>query len=73
MDIKTKKMKLIEWILQLKDDKTIDKMLELADSEDWGTKISEHEKAVIMKSYDDIANGNVNDHSEVREIYAKYL
>ncbi|MBN2728402.1 MAG: hypothetical protein JXR53_04185 [Bacteroidales bacterium] len=65
-------MKLIEWILQLKDDKTIDKMLELADSEDWGNEISEKEKAIIMKSYDDIANGNVSEHSEVRKMYANH-
>jgi predicted transcriptional regulator len=76
MSIENEKLKLIEWIKNIRDDSTIEKIKMLKDKSaetDWWDEISEEEKASIEKGLADIKEGRVIPHSEVKKKYAKWL
>lgn len=75
--LQTEKLKLIEWLLGIKDHALIEKIKFLkhnpSPSKDWWDIISETEKQSIERGLTDIKNGQVTPHSEVRKKYAKWL
>ncbi|MFP4048031.1 MAG: hypothetical protein ACLFT4_09785 [Bacteroidales bacterium] len=73
MDIQTKKYHLIEWITKIRDNQLLDKLMKLAEDEDWWNKISEAERDAIEEGLQDLAENRTYDHSEVRKLYEKYL
>ncbi|MFO7447910.1 MAG: hypothetical protein R6W90_16220 [Ignavibacteriaceae bacterium] len=76
MNLETEKLKLIEWIAGLNDDSTIEKIKTLKDhhnQSDWWNEISEEEKAAIEKGLEDIKQGRVTPHEEMKKKYAKWL
>ena len=77
MNIQAEKLKLIAWLLALKDDSTLEKLIWLRDDQaeasDWWEEISEAEKAAIERGLDDIKNGRITVHEEVRRKYEKWL
>ena len=73
MDIQTKKYHLIEWITKIRDNQLLDKLIKLAEAEDWWTEISEAERDAIEEGLQDLAENRTYDHSEVRKLYEKYL
>ena len=73
MDIQTKKYHLIEWITKIRDNQLLDKLMKLAEDEDWWTEISEAERDAIEEGLQDLAENRTYDHSEVRKLYEKYL
>ena len=73
MDIQTKKYHLIEWITKIRDNQLLDKLMKLAEAEDWWTEISEAERDAIEEGLQDLAENRTYDHSEVRKLYEKYL
>ncbi len=73
MDIQTKKYHLIEWITKIRDNQLLDKLMKLAEDEDWWDEISQAEREAIEEGLQDLAENNVYDHSEVRKLYEKHL
>ena len=73
MDIQTKKYHLIEWITKIRDNQLLDKLMKLAEDEDWWNEISEAEREAIEEGLQDLAENRTYDHSEVRKLYEKYL
>ena len=73
MDIQTKKYHLIEWITKIRDNQLLDKLMKLAEAEDWWKEISEAERDAIEEGLQDLAENRTYDHSEVRKLYEKYL
>jgi len=73
MDIQTKKYHLIERITKIRDNQLLDKLMKLAEAEDWWNEISEAERDAIEEGLQDLAENRTYDHSEVRKLYEKYL
>ncbi len=76
MNLDSEKLKIIDWITNLKDESMIAKIKLLKDhpkETDWWDEISEAEKASIEKGLEDIKAGRVVNHSEVKKIYEKWL
>jgi predicted transcriptional regulator len=77
MNIEAEKLKLIEWLLSLRDETTIEKLKflheNLSDSTDWWDTISENEKESIDRGIKDIKEGKTIPHSEVKKKYDKWL
>lgn len=73
MDIQSKKYHLIEWITRIRDNQLLDKLMKLAENEDWWDEISQAERDAIDEGLQDLANNKVYDHAEVRKLYEKYL
>ena len=76
MNIKTEKLKLIEWLVALQDLTILEKLKFLKDNPnitDWWDTISEQEKESIDRGLKDIENGNTTSHNEVRKKYGKWL
>ena len=74
-NIESKKLALIQWLTSLNDVSMIDKILELKnkESKDWWNSISEDEKKSIEAGLNDAENGKLNDHSQARKLYEKWL
>lgn len=77
MDIQIEKYKLIEWLMNLKDESVISKLKNiksnLSGSSDWSGDISETEKLLIKAGLKDIENQNTFSHEEVmKEINQTY-
>ena len=73
MSIENEKLKLIEWIKELRDDSTIEKIKMLKDNPgetDWWNEITEEEKASIEKGLVDIKEGRITSHSEVKKRFS---
>ena len=72
-----KKLKLIEWLVGLTDQTIIEKIKWLKDDQtsatDWWDEISKAEKASIERGLEDIKNGRITLHEEVRKKYEKWL
>lgn len=75
MDIKAKKLDLIEWLIHLNDETTIEKVYNLKESKvlDWYDKLPEAAKASIEKGLKEAGEGKVTPHHQVMEtMRAKY-
>ena len=73
MSIENEKLKLIEWIKELRDDSTIEKIKMLKDNTgetDWWNEITEEEKASIEKGLVDIKEGRITPHSDVKKRFS---
>jgi len=77
MDIQIEKYKLMEWLINLKDESIISKLREIKNSRstssDWTDDISETEKLLIEAGLKDIEDGNTFTHEQVmKEINEAY-
>ena len=75
MDIQLEKYKLIEWLMNLKDESVISKVKDIKNTltnSDWTSDISETEKLLIEAGLKDIEQGNTFTHSQVMEEINKY-
>lgn len=76
MDIQLEKYKLMEWLINLKDESVISKIKNIKSglsTSDWTDDISETEKLFIETGLKDIENGNTFTHEEVmKEINETY-
>ena len=77
MDInfQNKKIELIQWLSTLDDQSLIDKLMKLRIKErtDWWNEISTAERKSIDKGIQDADNGKLTSHSNVKEVYEKWL
>ncbi|MGV8815175.1 MAG: hypothetical protein ACOH2D_13810 [Gelidibacter sp.] len=69
MDIQLEKYKLLEWLIGLKDERIISKIIEVKNENDdsWSDEISEDEKIFIKAGLKDLENGNTFSHEQVME------
>lgn len=69
MDIQLEKYKLMEWLVNLKDETVISKLINikngLSKSSDWVDDISETEKILVEAGLKDIEKGNTFSHEQV--------
>ncbi|MDC1471635.1 hypothetical protein N8480_02250 [Flavobacteriaceae bacterium] len=69
MDIQLEKHKLMEWLINLKDESVISKLKTLKNnttsSSDWADAISDTEKLMINAGLKDIKDGNTFTHEQV--------
>jgi len=77
MDIQLEKYKLMEWLMNLKDESVISKLktirINLSTSTDWADDISDTEKLLIEAGLKDIENENTFTHEQVmKEINEAY-
>ena len=72
---KKKKIELIQWLSTIEDVSILNKIMELRkkESKDWWNSISEDEKKSIEAGLNDAENGKLNDHSQARKLYEKWL
>ncbi len=75
LSLENKKIELIQWLSTLNDKSLIDKLMKLKEKErnDWWNEISVNEKKSIEKGISDADNGKLTSHSNVKEIYEKWL
>ena len=75
LSLENKKIELIQWLSTLNDTSLIDKLMKLREKEknDWWNEISASEKESIEKGIQDADNGKLTSHSNVKEIYEKWL
>ena len=77
MDIQMEKYKLMEWLINLKDESIISKLREIKNnrstSSDWTDDISDTEKLLIEAGLKDLEEGNTFTHDQVmKEISEAY-
>lgn len=67
MDIQLEKYRLIEWLINLRDEATISKLkkLQKIESETWDQEISDSEKSFIYAGLKDLEEGNTFTQEEV--------
>lgn len=69
MDIQLEKYKLMEWLVNLKDESIISKLKNIKNgfstSSDWADDISETEKLLVEAGLKDIEEGNTFTHEQV--------
>lgn len=76
MNIESEKLKLIDWIANLRDDSVIERIKMLKENQpgvDWWDEITEEEKASIEKGLEDVKAGRLIPHDDVKKDYAKWL
>ena len=76
MNIESEKLKLIDWIANLRDDSIIERIKMLKENQsgvDWWDEITEEEKAAIEKGLEDVKAGRLVPHEKVKAEYAKRL
>ena len=77
MDIGTKKLELIEWLIRLNDNSLIDYLNSLKDSEksstDWWEDLSSEQKKSINRGIKDIDGGRIHSHESVMKKYDRFL
>ena len=77
MNLKAEKLKIIDWIIALKDESVIKKIKTLRDQEsveaDWWDEISVEEKQAIQQGLNDLENGRTLKHEDVKKLYEKWL
>lgn len=76
MDIRTAKEELIDWIRNLDDETTIEKLKLVKDAtaeNGWWEELSEAEVASIERGLADEKAGRVIPHDEVKKRYEKWL
>lgn len=76
MDIGTKKLELIEWLVKLNDISLIDYLDTLKDSElsgkDWWEDLSSEQIESINRGIKDIDEDRIHSHESVMKKYEKY-
>lgn len=68
MDVQLEKYKLVEWLVNLNDERIISKIKSLKESftsSEWNSTISEEEKKSILLGLKDIDEDNVSSHEDV--------
>jgi hypothetical protein len=77
MNIQAEKLRLIEWIAGIQDEKVIKKLVSLqkdtVSDSDWWDEISDFERKAINKGLQDIKEGKVHPNSKAKKLYEKYL
>lgn len=74
MKLETRKIGLINWLSQLQDEETINKLESLRDEkQDWWNTISDEERAQIEEGLSQANKGEVIPHDKVMEKYKKWL
>ncbi len=74
MKMETRKIGLINWLSQLQDEETINKLESLRDEkQDWWNTISDEERAQIEEGLSQANKGEVIPHDKVMEKYKKWL
>ena len=63
MNIAIEKQNLIQWIQGLTDEKIIERILSIKEN----NEVSSLENQLIQKGLEDISNGNVSSHEEVKK------
>lgn len=69
MDITIEKQNILQWLKDLKDEKIIEKILDVTEE----TEISDFKNQLIQKGLKDILAGKVSSHEEVINCFAKKL
>lgn len=67
MDIALEKQNILQWIKNLKDEKVLEKIIDLKTK----SEISDFENQLIKKGLDDVLKGNVSSHEEVKKRFAE--
>jgi len=71
MDLQLEKYKLMEWLVNLKDEAIIQKIKEIKNDRstisDWDDTVSETEKLMIEAGWKDVEEGNTFTHQQVME------
>ncbi|MBC8756981.1 hypothetical protein H2O64_20080 [Kordia sp. YSTF-M3] len=70
MDLQLEKYKLMEWLVNLKDEAIIHKLKEIKNDRsttDWSDTVSETEKLMIEAGLKDVEEGNTFTHQQVME------
>lgn len=76
INIEKEKLDIIQWIVGLKDESFIERLMVLKDSSsnsDWWDEISEEEKASLERGLEDFSKGKVSPHSDAKRLYEKWL
>jgi CTP:phosphocholine cytidylyltransferase-like protein len=77
MDIGTKKLELIEWLIKLNDNSIIDYLNSIKDSEkstkDWWEDLSSEQIKSINRGIKDIDEGRIHSHVSVMKKYESFL
>ncbi len=75
ISLENKKIELIQWLSTLNDKSLIDKLMKLREKEktDWWNEISANERESIQKGIQDADNRKLTSHSNVKEIYEKWI
>jgi hypothetical protein len=63
MNIALKKQSILQWIQNLNDEKILEKILDLKEK----NEISDFENQLIQKGLNDVLNGNISTHDEVKK------
>lgn len=73
MALEALKLELIEWLSKLDDRSTIEYLKivkdNASDDRDWWNELSETEKAGIERGLDDVKNGRIHSHEDVKAKY----
>ena len=75
MDMQTKKLDLIDWLVNLEDERILDKLSSFKNEEtsDWYDDVPEEAKASIQRGLEDVRQGKLIPHEKVMEnIRKKY-
>ena len=69
MDVKEKKLDLIDWLVNLTDETIIEKVYDFKKtaSQDWDEEFSKKEKLGIERGLEDFEEGRVSTHEQVTE------
>jgi hypothetical protein len=69
------KIELIQWLSSLEDKAIIEKLIQFrkAETKDWWERVSDEERAAIMKGIEDADKNKLNPHSSARSLYEKWL
>lgn len=75
INLQNNKIELIQWISTLNNESLIKKLMILRQKEktDWWNEISSDEQKSIEKGIEDADNGKLTSHSNVKQIYEKWL
>jgi len=63
MNIALKKQSILQWIQNLNDEKILEKILDLKEK----NEIPDFENQLIQKGLNDVLNGNISTHEEVKK------
>lgn len=74
-NILNKKLELIQWLTSLEDKLIIEKLLQFRKEQnpEWWQDLSVEEKKSIEQGLKDADEGRLNEHSEAKKIYEKWL
>ena len=74
MDVQSRKLKLIEYILQLKDLQLLERIEEISKtSSDWWDQLADDEKAAIERGLAQANRGELKSHEDVMGKYQQWL